>query len=238
MAPVEDAVIGATLPHLPKVVQAMIQLQRLTGMRPGEVCTIRPDDVDRTSEVWIYRPAEHKTQHRDRTRVVYIGPRAQEVLRPYLSRPATSYCFSPAEAAQEVRDRRHAQRKTPAGQGNEIGANRKRKPVRAPGERYDVASYRRAIWRACERAFDMPEEWRVIPPDANDASELRERASQWRDANCWNPNQIRHTAATAIRQEAGLEAVQAALGHARIDTSEIYAEKSATLAQDVARRLG
>lgn len=216
----------------------MIRLQRWTGMRPGEVCAIRPADIDRSHSIWVYRPAEHKTQHRDRTRVIHIGPRAQEVLLPYLSRPATSFCFAPTEAAQEVRDRRHALRKTPAGRGNEIGANRKRKPVRSPGERYDVASYRRAIWRACERAFNMPKELRVIPPDADDASERRELASQWREAHCWNPNQIRHTAATAIRREAGLEAVQAALGHARIDTSEIYAEKSETLARDVAQRLG
>lgn len=130
--PVADATIDATLPYLPTVVQAMIRLQRLTGMRPGEVCSIRPGDVERLPEVWIYQPAEHKTMHKDRSRAVHLGPKAQAVLSPYLLRAATAFCFSPAEAAQEVRDRRHEERRTPEGRGNEIGTHRKRKPVRSP----------------------------------------------------------------------------------------------------------
>lgn len=35
--PVDDAVIDATIPHLPPVVADMVRFQRLTGCRPGEV---------------------------------------------------------------------------------------------------------------------------------------------------------------------------------------------------------
>jgi integrase len=237
--PVDDATIEATLPYLSPVVKSMVRLQRLTGMRPGEVCSIRPCDIDRTDrDVWTYRPAEHKTMHKGRARVVHIGPQGQEILLPYLLRPATACCFSPTEAVQAVRDERHERRQTPQGRGNEIGTNRKRKPVRPPGERYDAGSYRRAIWRACEQAFGMPKKLRAIPPNATDRGERRQQAAKWREANCWSPNQLRHTAATAIRGEFGLEAVQAALGHAHMDTSQIYAEKTERLGRDVAKRLG
>ena len=60
--PVEDAVVEATLPHLPTVVADMVQFQRLTGARPGGVCQLRPMDIDRSQVVWRYRPASHKTE--------------------------------------------------------------------------------------------------------------------------------------------------------------------------------
>jgi integrase len=82
--PVEDERVEATLPHLLPTVAAMVRLQRLTGMRPGEVCALRPCDLDTTGPVWLYRPGQHKTKHRGKARVVALGPKAQEVLRPRL----------------------------------------------------------------------------------------------------------------------------------------------------------
>ena len=76
--PVEDSVVEATIPHLTSVVADMVRFQRLTGCRPGEVCQVRPMDIDRSQEVWQYRPASHKTQHHDQERVIFIGPKAQE----------------------------------------------------------------------------------------------------------------------------------------------------------------
>lgn len=49
--PVDDALVEATLPHLPEVVADMVRLQRLTGMRPAEVCLLRPCDLDRSGDV-------------------------------------------------------------------------------------------------------------------------------------------------------------------------------------------
>jgi len=86
--PVEDSVVESTLSHLPKVVADMISLQRLCGARPGEVCALRPADIDRTGEIWRYVPAEHKTEHHGKQRTIYIGPKAQEILLPYLLREA------------------------------------------------------------------------------------------------------------------------------------------------------
>jgi len=77
--PVDDAVVDATLPHLPDVVADMVRLQRLTGARPAEVCILRPCDVDRSGDVWIFRPSKHKTEHHGRSRTILIGPKAQAV---------------------------------------------------------------------------------------------------------------------------------------------------------------
>ncbi len=43
--PVSDAAVDATLPFLPPIVADMVRLPRLTGCRPGELCSMRPADV-------------------------------------------------------------------------------------------------------------------------------------------------------------------------------------------------
>lgn len=106
--PVSESDIQATVPHLPPIVAAMLRFQRATGARPGEICILRPGDVDRTGEVWEYRPGGHKTEHHDKKRVIFIGPKAQDILRPYLLREAGAYCFSPADAEKNRLAERHA----------------------------------------------------------------------------------------------------------------------------------
>jgi integrase len=82
--PAPEADVAATLVHLPAPAAAMVRLQLLAGMRPGEVCALRPCDLDRSGPVWTYRPPAHKTAHHGHDRVVYLGPQAQEVLAPFL----------------------------------------------------------------------------------------------------------------------------------------------------------
>lgn len=150
VAPLPEAVFQATLPYLPPIVADMARFQRFTGCRPAEVCILRPIDVDRSGEVWEYRPKSHKTEHHGRERVIYIGPKGQGILRPYLLQEADAYCFSPKEALDKHRAERHAGRRTPMGCGNRPGTNRRRRPKRKPGDRYTADSYRRAIHRAVE----------------------------------------------------------------------------------------
>src|SRR5262249_52481887 len=71
-------------------VRTMVELQRLTGMRPGEVCGFTFAEVDRspsvvpacrqadtTGDLWVYRPSQHKTAHRGKHRAVPLGPKAR-----------------------------------------------------------------------------------------------------------------------------------------------------------------
>ena len=62
--PVDDEIVERTLPHLPEIVADMVRLQRLTGMRPSEVCILRPYDIDRAEYICKYCPESHKTEHR------------------------------------------------------------------------------------------------------------------------------------------------------------------------------
>ncbi len=98
--PVELDRVHAVTPFLSPVVRDMISLQLLTGMRPGEVCRLRPGDLDRSGDVWEFDVQGHKTAHHGRKRTVYIGPEAQAVLRPYLLRAADQHCFSAAESRE------------------------------------------------------------------------------------------------------------------------------------------
>lgn len=115
--PVPDAAIDATLPQLAGVHAAMVRLQRLTGMRPGELCSLRPMDVSRSPDapvlvpvgrgrtvalaaarvggvmVWAYVPGSHKTLYRGRPRMIPISPDAQAVLAPHLGGPAGRPAF-------------------------------------------------------------------------------------------------------------------------------------------------
>ena len=49
--PVSDSHVEAIRPHASRRNWAMIELQRTTGMRPGEVCIIRSGDVDRSGAI-------------------------------------------------------------------------------------------------------------------------------------------------------------------------------------------
>jgi len=238
--PVESHIVEATLPHLPDVVADMVRFQRLTGARPGEVCQVRPIDVDRSMDVWQYRPASHKAEHRDMERVVFIGPRAQAVLRPYLLRPATAHCFSPLESENRRLEARHAARKTPLGYGNRPGTNRKSRPKRRAKDYYTNDSYNRAIQRACESAFGMPDELRYVSRKlpAEERKGLQRRAAQWRAEHCWSPNQLRHAAGTEVRRQYGLEAAQVVLGHAVADVTQVYAERDQALAAEIMQKIG
>ncbi len=97
VAPVAWDVVEATLKHLPAVLQAMVLIQWYTGMRPSEVCRIRPGSISRTEypNCWIYTPFRHKNTWRGKkyVRKIAVGPKAQAVLRPYLLRPDDAPCF-------------------------------------------------------------------------------------------------------------------------------------------------
>jgi integrase len=197
----------------------MLRFQRLTGCRPGEVCLVRPCDVDTSQDVWCYRPESHKTEHLGRERLIFLGPKAQDVLRPYLVHHKNHYCFVPSESERRRNARRREARQSPM-----TPSQAKRRPKqqrrRPPGNRYTVDSYRRATTRAITKAN-------------------RERAERGeKSLPHWAPNQLRHSAATEIRRQFGLEAAQVALGHANADVSQIYAERDWALAQKVMREVG
>jgi integrase len=207
---VDQKLVDATLPHLTPVVRAMVELQQLLGARPGEICSIRPRMVDRTGDVWRIDLQEHKNAHRDKQRVLFVGPRGQEILSRYLLRHAESYCFSPIESEKQRREARHQARKTKLTTGNRPGTNRARKPRRAPKDHFTTGTYGRSIRNACLR----------------------------NGIEVWGPNRLRHNRATLVRAQYGLEAASAVLGHSGLAITETYAEMNMAAAAVVAREIG
>jgi integrase len=237
------AVIEATLPHVPPTVQAMVRVQLLSGARPGEVCTLRACDVDMSGPIWLYRPGRHKTAHHGHQRVIALGPQAQQIVRERLTLNVQAYLFCP-RASEEARNaERRKNRKTPM-TPSQARREPKKQPKRPKRERYDETSYRNAIYRACDKAFPPPaplarredetaKEWlaRLTP-------EQREELRRWRLEHRWHPNQLRHTRATEVRRQYGLEAAQVVLGHAKADVTQVYAERNLGLAERIAAEIG
>lgn len=175
--PLPDELIDPILADVPKTVADLIRFQLLTACRPSEARLLRFCEIQISDGVWLYTPAQHKTSHRGKTRVIPIGPRAQQIIEPHQGRDPNSYVFHSGD----------------------------------PAYPYKKDSYSRSIRRACERlGFEEH----------------------------WTPNQLRHTAATRIRNEFGIETAQVILGHSHLRTTEIYAAKNLGLAEKFARKFG
>lgn len=208
--PVDASLVLATLKHLPKVVQDMIKLQCATGCRPGEVCALTPSMVDRSEDVWVIRPPEHKTAWRGKDRAIYCNDYAKSILAPYLLRGPSDPCFSPREAQEQRFEART--RSTPLNQGNRAGYTKKTRSKQAykrqPGTEYTTQSYGRAIGYVCKRM----------------------------KLTKWAPNQIRHSVATEVNAMADLEAASLLLGHSGVDITKVYAERNKAKAVATAKQ--
>jgi integrase len=81
----DESSVQAVLSHLTPMVSAMLQLQSLTGMRPGELVKMRVSQIDTSGELWLYVMDRHKTEHLDgQDSTVVLGPESQLILFPYL----------------------------------------------------------------------------------------------------------------------------------------------------------
>lgn len=206
--PVPEAFVDAIQSHVLPPVWAMIELQRLTGMRPGEAVIMRTADIDTSGRVWVYRPTSWKTEHHEQERRIFLGPRAQQVVKPWLRSDITAYLFNPREAIEARNQKWRENRKTKVQPSQQN--RRKKRPSKSPSECYTVASYGHAIRTGCQKA-DVPH---------------------------WHPHQLRHNAATWLRKEFGLDIARVILGHRSSEVTEIYAELDFSRAVEVVGKVG
>lgn len=185
VGPVAAATVAATLPHLREPWRSLVLLQWWSGLRPGEVCGLRLDQVQcpRPGEVVVDLGRDHKTGWRGRQKTVPLGEQAVCVIRPWLWRASVMrrrYLFWTAGTRSDSS-----------------------KPI-------STMSYANTVARIC-RAAGVPH---------------------------WHPNQLRHAFATRVRARLGLDAAQAALGHASADITQVYADLDQAAAWRVVCRLG
>ncbi len=217
-----EDLIETAKPHLSPKARAMLELQLLTGMRPLEVVHMRSDQISPSQQpdVWIYRPAGegNKLDHLDGDgREVFLGPRAYAIVKEHMPPEPSWHVFHFVPGKKSTR---------PPG-----------------GPAYDVASYRRAITRACDAAHPHPA--LVCPAGMRDGDWVRtlsaaDRAEleAWRKPFRFSPVQLRHAAATYIANHEKLHIAQLILGHKRIQTTMGYVHVTNEQAAKAARRLG
>jgi integrase len=228
-------VIEATLPHVSDQVAAMIQLQRLTGMRSGEVTIMRGCNLDTRGKVWIYTPDTHKTAWHGHQRQVYLGPRSQAIIRPFLKANLQAYLFSPADAEAARCEKRFGAcgpgRKTRVypSEMRSRAERRQRRKGRKLRERYSPDTYLQAIRYGIEAANRLRLAQAKAAGQAVDEVELVPH---------WHPHQLRHTAATSLRREFGIEVARIILGHRSPAITEIYAETDHRQAIAVTQKIG
>jgi integrase len=224
IAPVPREHVESLLPYVAPPVAAMIQVQYLCGMRPGEVTVMRRCDIDVSGEIWLYTPEHHKGEWRGQGLIKAIPQAAQEIIRPFFKPNLDDYLFSPRDAEQWRYQNRPPftgrQRKTPI-YPSELRQREKAKARRRQQARkrqlldhYDTNSYRRAITYGIKRAARAG----VHIPH-------------------WHPNQLRHAIATEVSQTLGQQAAQRWLGHVNLKTTDIYVEKQVRELVAIAREL-
>jgi len=219
--PVDDTHVDAIKPFVSRQIWAIIEVQRHSAARGTEVLTMRPVDIDMTHDVWLYRPVDHKNKHRGKDRLIHLGPKCQEAIKPFLvNRPVDAYLFSPVEAVNEQQAeaksrRRPGQRATP------------RKTSRRVGPRYTRSSYRVAIQRACDIA-DRQARQEAVEAGGSDPGRMVPR---------WHPHQLRHSGATKAREVCDLETASAVMG-STVEAGQIYAQRNQSLAREYARNFG
>jgi integrase len=227
--PPDPAAVEAALPYLPPTVRDMVRLHRLTGMRPQDVCAVRPGDISRRSDevlrlkngqrvsavrvdgilVWVYAPPQHKTAHKRKPRLIALGPAAQDILGPYLDgRDPDAYCFSPRASEARRSAARRAARRTPL-TPSQRSRGKEAARRRPPGARYTTESYSQAVARACARAGVEP----------------------------WSPNQLRHAVADQVSEIADEDTAAAVLGNTP-DVVRVYTLQRLGKAAAIMARVG
>ncbi|HOH49810.1 MAG TPA: tyrosine-type recombinase/integrase [Candidatus Hydrogenedentes bacterium] len=218
--PVDEETVEATLPFLTRPVRGLVRLLLATGARPGELVGLRAVDLDTSGPVWCHRPAEHKTALHGHERVIWFGPRAQEVLREFMARrPVNEPLFSPQDHLEERSELATVHRRPNQAPNPKVSD-------RVVGNQYDSGDIRRAVERA------------VAAANRDRAERLGRPLSPEEEVPKWFPYQLRHTFATRVRSEFDIEASRVALGHRDAGITLTYAEADARLAATVAARLG
>ena len=215
---VADEIVRRTLPFMPATLAAMVQVQRLTGMRPSEVCKMRVGDIDQTRdpELWYYIPGSHKTEEHIGKKAIPLSKFEQALIAPYLvGKKSDAAVFNPNVAMAERAIERRASRKskiTPSQAARD--AKRAANPKRY-AEFYNKHTYRKGIEYAIAKGNKTLSEGEQIPH--------------------WFPYQIRHAAGTEAEKRQGLDKAQALLGHKTANVTKRYAHGQLASAEEMAR---
>jgi integrase len=198
----------------------MVQVQRLALMRPNEVCRMKVGEIDRSGDVWIYRPRKHKGTWRGHDKAVALGKPEQELIAPrLLDKKSDQAVFSPKDSVTEKKERDATNRKTKISpsQIKHAEKNAANSKCRAR-EHYESRSYAQSVGYAIVRAN------KTLPPD--------QRIPHW------TPYQLHHSGVTEITLEndGNLDVARAVAGQRSIKVTQGYNHADLKIAIEQAKK--
>ncbi len=252
VGPAAPADVEKTIPHLGPHASGLVRFLLHTGARCGEGARLTLAEVDRSGDVWLYRPSHHKTAWRDKPRVVAVGPRAQDVLREFI-RIRCPECG--AEGRPPLLGSRDGCLCGPCldrmdeaaicGPWRRVECHPADAPLFSPKEqRAEIHAAMRArrrskvppsqVCRKKKSPLKKPLTFFTASRVCADIAKACEAAGM----PPWHAHQLRHLHGARARAAAGLDGAQAALGHATPLMTEHYSKLQAEKAAEVARRIG
>lgn len=212
--------VQVVLNYLSPTVGAMVQIQYLCGMRPGEVCIMRECDIEVRDGIWWYAPQQHKNEWRGHSLIKAIPRSAQKILTKFMGGQG-EYLFRPNDSVKWAQSQVvKKERKTPRYPSEVVRVERekiltkRRVKMKAPGKYYLRRSYSSAVKRGVDNAIAAGEE---ITP--------------------FTPNQLRHLILTFVTEHLNQESAQLYAGHEKLETTSIYVEKQRRELERVANQL-
>jgi len=214
---VPDDVVKKTLPHLLPTIADMIKVQRLAGMRPGEVCRMKVGEIDRSDKVWVYKPPKHKNDWRGQLRIIHFGKHEQKILLPRLEgKTPDKYVFTPTECVGERIERDAASRKTKVQPSQQLRKEKRAKnPKRKFRECYTSQAYCKSITRTIAIVNERLPDGEKIPH--------------------WTPYDLRHAQITEQIKSDGIDVARAVAGQKSIKVTQIYNHADVKISIDAAK---
>ena len=235
----EDDDIAEVINTANPVMKAMIIVGMETGMRPAELAHLNKDEIN---DNWIYTPKNHKNAHRGQTRAIPLNKRCREALDALeLIRPdkLNRYYFTVREA---LAFRKQARRKdvfTPALVKVLRSHLSQALAARAAGVSHTAINrWRRELE---ENDFSVNRFFNEITVKGSNLFVKNKFHKHLREAcdkagvERFCPYAFRHKVAQEIRDNYGVEAASAMLGHKQINTTELYAKNAEKLALDISK---
>ena len=177
-------------------------------------------EIDRSGEIWVYRPVKHKGTWRGHGKAVALGKPEQEIIAPRLKgKPPQAAVFSPKATIIEKKERDAARRKTKVQPSQVLRAeSRAENPKSRVREHYDSGSYRQSIEYAIIRAN------KTLPPD--------------QQIPHWTPYQLRHSGVTEITLEndGNCDVARAVAGQKSIAVTQGYNHADLKIAIEQAKK--
>ncbi|MCB0358032.1 MAG: site-specific integrase [Bdellovibrionales bacterium] len=209
VAPVLWSQVELLKPYMAPIAYDLFHLQYLGGMRPSEAIRFRFQDVEFASaDAWIYSPPEHKKKKYGQVRTIFLGPRCQALLDPYMDLGSTRYLFpSDLVKLQEWQIR----------EGKRVNDNLDRH-----GSQGQLIENKEIVYRQLSR-YVVHAVQRAKEAGVN--------------VEVFAPNQLRHGRATEVRERYDSLEAAAVFIQDTTSVAAIYAEKSKAFGLQIAREI-